>query len=94
MLEEVEGIAKDTPVVPNAASRFGNPAFRTFYDRVGEVWISLVVVLRPFVLLNVTDQISLNLGIDIVARKVPCPIRLAEGEYRGSEGVFRRDVGK
>ena len=37
VLDMVERIAKDTPPVDNAASRFGNPAFRTFYDRVVEV---------------------------------------------------------
>ncbi|KAA1474600.1 Phosphotyrosyl phosphatase activator [Dentipellis sp. KUC8613] len=34
VLDEVEQIARDTPPVDNKASRFGNPAFRTFYDRV------------------------------------------------------------
>ncbi|KAK1225745.1 Serine/threonine-protein phosphatase 2A activator 2 [Marasmius sp. AFHP31] len=37
ILDRVEEIAKDTPPVENSASRFGNPAFRTFYDRVQEV---------------------------------------------------------
>ncbi|EPQ50785.1 Phosphotyrosyl phosphatase activator [Gloeophyllum trabeum ATCC 11539] len=36
VLDKVEGIAKDTPPVDNKASRFGNPAFRTFYDKVQE----------------------------------------------------------
>ncbi|KAG8894440.1 Serine/threonine-protein phosphatase 2A activator 2 [Tulasnella sp. 403] len=36
ILDKVESIAKDTPPVDNAASRFGNPAFRTFYDKLGE----------------------------------------------------------
>ncbi|TEB32898.1 Phosphotyrosyl phosphatase activator [Coprinellus micaceus] len=39
--DKVESIAKDTPPVPNAASRFGNPAFRDFYDKVGEASTSL-----------------------------------------------------
>jgi serine/threonine-protein phosphatase 2A activator len=30
----VEVLAKETPPVDNAASRFGNPAFKTFYDKV------------------------------------------------------------
>lgn len=30
---------RDTPPVENGKSRFGNPAFRTFYDRVNEVRI-------------------------------------------------------
>ena len=37
LLNKVEQVAKDTPPVNNAASRFGNPAFRTFYDLVSEV---------------------------------------------------------
>ncbi|KAG5643419.1 hypothetical protein DXG03_000963 [Asterophora parasitica] len=41
VLSRVEDIAKDTPPVENAASRFGNPAFRTFYDKVSEVSPSL-----------------------------------------------------
>ncbi len=32
----MQDIAKKTPPVENAASRFGNPAFRTFYDKVAE----------------------------------------------------------
>ncbi|TFK31620.1 hypothetical protein BDQ12DRAFT_618593 [Crucibulum laeve] len=41
VLSRVEQIAKDTPPVENSASRFGNPAFRTFYDKVGELSPSL-----------------------------------------------------
>lgn len=37
ILEKVEQIAKDTPAVDNSGSRFGNPAFRVFYDKVQEV---------------------------------------------------------
>jgi len=37
LLSQVEKTAKETPPVDNAASRFGNPAFRTFYDKVSEV---------------------------------------------------------
>jgi hypothetical protein len=37
LLDSVEWVAKDTPLVENSASTFGNPAFRTFYDRVLEV---------------------------------------------------------
>ncbi|KAI0252737.1 Phosphotyrosyl phosphatase activator [Lactifluus subvellereus] len=36
VLDRVEGLAKETPPVDNAASRFGNPAFKTFYDKVEE----------------------------------------------------------
>ncbi|KAJ3746636.1 Phosphotyrosyl phosphatase activator [Lentinula detonsa] len=36
ILNRVEEIAKATPPVENSSSRFGNPAFRTFYDTVSE----------------------------------------------------------
>ncbi|KAI4518537.1 Phosphotyrosyl phosphatase activator [Schizophyllum commune Tattone D] len=36
LLDAIEQLAKDTPPIDNASSRFGNPAFRTFYDKVGE----------------------------------------------------------
>ncbi|KZO99181.1 Phosphotyrosyl phosphatase activator [Calocera viscosa TUFC12733] len=41
VLDDVEQIATDTPPVSNSASRFGNPAFRDFYDRVGQASASL-----------------------------------------------------
>ncbi|KAI5451403.1 Serine/threonine-protein phosphatase 2A activator 2 [Naganishia albida] len=34
ILDEVEKVVQETPPVDNAASRFGNPAFKTFYDKV------------------------------------------------------------
>ncbi|KAI0027841.1 Phosphotyrosyl phosphatase activator [Vararia minispora EC-137] len=34
IIARVEAITHDTPPVDNSSSRFGNPAFRTFYDRV------------------------------------------------------------
>ena len=37
VLGTVEETAKSIPPVDNKASRFGNPAFRTFYDKVSEV---------------------------------------------------------
>ncbi|KAG6380445.1 Phosphotyrosyl phosphatase activator [Boletus reticuloceps] len=36
ILEQVESIATQSPPIDNKASRFGNPAFRTFYDKVEE----------------------------------------------------------
>ncbi|CAK5264219.1 unnamed protein product [Mycena citricolor] len=38
VLDEVEKTAKSIPPVENSASRFGNPAFRTFYDRISELY--------------------------------------------------------
>jgi serine/threonine-protein phosphatase 2A activator len=37
VLEQIDGIARDTPPVDNSQSRFGNPAFKTFYDRTQDV---------------------------------------------------------
>jgi hypothetical protein len=37
VLDRIEDIARDTPPANNNSSRFGNPAFKTFYDRVSEV---------------------------------------------------------
>lgn len=44
VLERVEDLAKATPPVDNKASRFGNPAFRTFYDKVQEVRVPALVL--------------------------------------------------
>lgn len=41
VLEQVESIATQTPPIDNKASRFGNPAFRTFHDEVEKVNHSL-----------------------------------------------------
>ncbi len=43
LLDKVEETAKSIPPVDNKASRFGNPAFRTFYDKVAEVRRSCLV---------------------------------------------------
>ena len=42
VLDEVEQLAHNTPPVDNKGSRFGNPAFRTFYDKVAEVSVDLI----------------------------------------------------
>lgn len=34
LLDQIEQLAHETPPVENKASRFGNPAFRSFYDKV------------------------------------------------------------
>ena len=48
VLDKVEEIAKETPAVDNKGSRFGNPAFKTFYDKVSEVrdFLSLGIMLH------------------------------------------------
>lgn len=43
VLDRVEELAKETPAVHNAASRFGNPAFKTLYDKISNVgWHALL----------------------------------------------------
>ena len=37
ILDNIDQVAAETPPVNNSASRFGNPAFRTFYDKVSQV---------------------------------------------------------
>lgn len=37
ILDKIHQVAAETPPVDNSASRFGNPAFRTFYDKVSQV---------------------------------------------------------
>ena len=41
VLDKVDETAKGIPPVDNKASRFGNPAFKTFYDKVLEVRLSI-----------------------------------------------------
>ncbi|KAJ9121670.1 hypothetical protein QFC22_002290 [Naganishia vaughanmartiniae] len=57
ILDQVESIAQDTPPVDNAASRFGNPAFKTFYDKVEEQSIVLHEKLVTSGLLKQQDSI-------------------------------------
>ncbi|KAJ9102510.1 hypothetical protein QFC21_002910 [Naganishia friedmannii] len=57
ILDQVESIARDTPPVDNAASRFGNPAFKTFYDKVEEQSVTLHERLVTSGLLKETDSI-------------------------------------
>ena len=37
MISSVQELADSTPPVDNKLSRFGNPAFRDFYDKVNNV---------------------------------------------------------
>ncbi|KAG0708074.1 Phosphotyrosyl phosphatase activator [Suillus ampliporus] len=41
LLDRIEQLARETPPVENKASRFGNPAFRAFYDKVQHLAPSL-----------------------------------------------------
>ena len=54
MLERVLEMANSIPPVDNKASRFGNPAFRTFYDKVQEV--SCAIYWTCMLLISVTDR--------------------------------------
>lgn len=47
MIDAVDTIAQQTPPIDNAQSRFGNPAFQTFYDKVKESSPSLHASLVP-----------------------------------------------
>lgn len=47
-LDRIEQLATETPPVENSASRFGNPAFRTFYDKVSQISPSLHEILPNF----------------------------------------------
>jgi serine/threonine-protein phosphatase 2A activator len=58
-------IAKQTPPIDNSGSRFGNPAFRTFYDRVGEVCVCLSVTDMT----SLTDQV--RQAADKLHTKIP-----------------------
>ncbi|KAI5982659.1 Phosphotyrosyl phosphatase activator [Pisolithus albus] len=48
VLDKVEDVVKDTPPMDNKASRFGNPAFRMFYDKVVDLAPSLHASLPHF----------------------------------------------
>lgn len=41
ILDTVDQVAAEIPPVHNSASRFGNPAFRSFYDKVSQVRLPL-----------------------------------------------------
>lgn len=36
-MDKIEQLVKETPPVDNKSSRFGNPAFKTFYDKLSAV---------------------------------------------------------
>ncbi|KAI6163501.1 Phosphotyrosyl phosphatase activator [Pisolithus thermaeus] len=48
ILDKIEDVVKDTPPMDNKASRFGNPAFRIFYDKVDDLAPSLHATLPHF----------------------------------------------
>ena len=47
ILDDISAMAHSIPPVDNKLSRFGNPAFRTFYDKVSEVIASCNMCLEP-----------------------------------------------
>jgi hypothetical protein len=48
VLERIKEIAHSHPPVDNKASRFGNPAFREFYDHIDQVSLSLFKTTHHF----------------------------------------------
>ncbi|KAH8112782.1 Phosphotyrosyl phosphatase activator [Phellopilus nigrolimitatus] len=48
VLDKVEELARNTPPIDNSDSRFGNPAFRAFYDKISENSSSLHTTLPNF----------------------------------------------
>ncbi|KAK7022943.1 Serine/threonine-protein phosphatase 2A activator 2 [Paramarasmius palmivorus] len=58
ILSEVEQIAKSIPPVENSASRFGNPAFREFYDKVNDESSKLHSSIRPGILEDAIQEIQ------------------------------------
>lgn len=52
LLDEVETIADETPPIDNAKSRFGNPAFQAFYDKIVSVSAVLILVLTGLELIK------------------------------------------
>jgi serine/threonine-protein phosphatase 2A activator len=44
VLDNVEQLAVDTPPVNNSGSRFGNPAFKTFYDKLAAVRTHIIYI--------------------------------------------------
>jgi len=63
ILNRVEGIAKETPPTSNAVSRFGNPAFKVFYDRVHDVCSILLWGCAQFSYLVPQASTSLHEGL-------------------------------
>lgn len=83
VLDRVEKIAKQTPPVDNSASRFGNPAFKTFYDKVQEVRLPLSL-LHPIQLID--QHVSMcGIGCPIASR---IDTQSPEGGYPGGVGLL------
>jgi serine/threonine-protein phosphatase 2A activator len=61
VLDKVEEIAGNTPAVDNSASRFGNPAFRTFYDHVSEVLCSVLCLENTYDYFQSAPSLHVNL---------------------------------
>ncbi|OJA15141.1 hypothetical protein AZE42_04699 [Rhizopogon vesiculosus] len=57
LLDIIEQVARETPPIENKASRFGNPAFRSFYDKVQALTPSLHADL-PGLDQNATPELS------------------------------------
>lgn len=65
ILDDVLEAAKATPPVDNKLSRFGNPAFKTFYDKVtasSEKWHSTIPGLKPEAVCEVQAYFTESFG--------------------------------
>lgn len=58
ILDKVAETTKDIPPVDNKASRFGNPAFRAFYDKIAEVRPAYTVLCSAAYQTHISSQLS------------------------------------
>ena len=80
VLDDVDRLIDATPPVDNAGSRFGNPAFRSFYDKIHEarlpshflVMPQLVLILLSLVLARLACT-RLTIARAVVSRKFAWP---------------------
>lgn len=89
VLREVEQTVKDTPPVDNGKSRFGNPAFKTFYDRIAEVRCSFILSL------NAQGELELTV-LDRAEGKEATRVHpwSTARPYRRAVDVLLRELGK
>ena len=92
VLDEVEQLAHNTPPVDNKGSRFGNPAFRTFYDKIAEVSQSLFIS-SSIQLSSPSANVLLppRLELEVISRQDP---KSARGSYSGGAGLLQRELGE
>lgn len=72
VLSQVESTAKSISPVYNAGSRFGNPAFRTFYDNITEVLRHLPLTYDSHPIMC-TRCLRLSMLVFLVYLRMLCP---------------------